>query len=142
MKRMSDILSLEEIKSTNGKETIAIIVRKEFSKDGLNFLSKSEYPLQLGVNSYSKGVKINPHVHVNREIVVTSIQEMVYIKSGKVTIHLFGQNKEPLGSYDLLSGDLVFLVSGGHGFDILDDTTIIEVKQGPYSGKTLDKVMI
>jgi len=67
---------------------------------------------------------------------------MVYIKNGSVVIHLFGHNKEPLKSIKLSTGDLVFLVSGGHGFDILDDTTIIEVKQGPYLGKTFDKVMI
>jgi hypothetical protein len=135
-------LSLEEIKSLDGKETIAIIVRKEFNKEGLNFLSKNEYPLQMGVNSYSKGVKINSHIHLKREIVVSSIQEMVYIKNGMVSLHLFGQDKEPLKSCTLSGGDLVFLVSGGHGFDILENTTIIEVKQGPYSGKTLDKVMI
>jgi hypothetical protein len=135
-------LSFEEIKSSDGKETIAIIVRKEFNKEGMNFLSKNEYPLQLGVNSYHKGVKINPHFHVNREIVVSTIQEMVYIKNGKATVHLFGCDRELLKSVELLGGDLVFLVSGGHGFDIQEDTTIIEVKQGPYSGKTLDKVMI
>ena len=31
-------------------------------------------------------------------------------------------------------GDIILLVSGGHDFLMLEDTEMIEVKQGPYAG--------
>ncbi len=34
----------------------------------------------------------------------------------------------------LCSGDIILLSKGGHGFEVLEDIEMIEVKQGPYSG--------
>ncbi len=132
---------MEEIKSTDGK-TIAIVIKKNFKKDGINFVSKSDFSLQLGINSYKRGDKIKPHVHMDREITIKTIQEVVYIKSGGLLANLYDSNGELLKSFKLSTGDLVFFVSGGHGFEMFKDTTIIEVKQGPYFGKDQDKVMI
>jgi hypothetical protein len=39
-------------------------------------------------------------------------------------------------------GDTIFFVAGGHGFTMLEDSKIIEVKQGPYFGKDKDKLML
>ena len=44
----------------------------------------------------------------------------------------------PLTSRTILPGDVVLLVSGGHGLTILDDVEIWEVKLGPYD-PVLDK---
>jgi len=38
-------------------------------------------------------------------------------------------------SYILNAGDVILLASGGHGFKVLDEVEMIEVKQGPYSGE-------
>ena len=132
---------MEEIKSVDDR-TVAIVIKKSFEKDGINFVSKNVFPLQLGINSYTKGSKIKPHIHVDREITVKSIQEVIYIKMGSVLVNLYNANKELLNSFKLSTGDLIFFISGGHGFEILEDTTVIEVKQGPYFGKDQDKVMI
>jgi hypothetical protein len=43
-----------------------------------------------------------------------------------------------LESRILSSGDVLLLAFGGHGFQMLEDCEVIEVKQGPYSGE-LDK---
>ncbi len=138
-KRTSDLL--EEIKSSDGY-TIAIVIQKNFKKEGLNFVSESDFPLQLGINSYKKGHKIKSHFHQNREVVINSIQEVVYLKSGSAHVHLFDLNKKIVKSLKLSAGDLIFFINGGHGFDISEDTTIIEVKQGPYFGKDKDKELI
>jgi hypothetical protein len=42
----------------------------------------------------------------------------------------------------LNSGDTILLASGGHGFEMLEDTEMLEIKQGPYSGVTNDKTHI
>ena len=35
----------------------------------------------------------------------------------------------------LQTGDVILLASGGHGFTMLEETEMIEVKQGPYAGE-------
>jgi len=132
---------LKEITSASG-ETIAIVVEKSFKKQGVNFLSKSDYPLQLGISTYAAGEKIKPHVHLKRNIAINNIQEIVYIKKGSAIVNLYDSNKVPLQSIKLSTGDLIFFVAGGHGFEISKNTTIIEVKQGPYHGKNNDKEFI
>jgi len=135
------VITLEEIKSSN-ELTIAIVVKKDYKKEGVNFVSKSEYPLQLAVSSYKAGHKINDHLHQKREITINNIQEVVYFKSGEALVSLFGEDKKLVRTLKLSAGDVVFFVNGGHGFKMSKDTTIIEVKQGPYFGKDLDKVII
>ena len=39
----------------------------------------------------------------------------------------------------LHAGDVILLADGGHGFKMLEQSEIIEVKQGPYCGER-DKV--
>jgi hypothetical protein len=132
---------LEEINSHDGS-TIAIVVRKSFDKKGINFLSEDSFPLQLGVNSYKKGHKIKSHFHKKREIIINSVQEVIYFKSGSALVNLYGRDKNLITSLRLSAGDLIFLVDGGHGFEMAEDTTFIEVKQGPYFGKNNDKELI
>ena len=136
---MSD--RLEKIRSNNGS-TIAIVVRKNFKKEGMNFLSEDIFPLQLGVNSYKKGYKIDGHFHQKREVMVDNFQEVIYFKSGKALVKLFDLNKKLVESISLSAGDLIFFVDGGHGFEMSEDTTFIEIKQGPYFGKDKDKDLI
>ena len=129
---------MENIKSNDGK-TIAIIVRKDFKKEGVNFISKPDFPLQLGISSYKGGSKIKAHLHTEKEIKINKIQEIVHIESGKTIVNLYDLNGKKFKSVELLVGDTIFFVNGGHGFEMLEDTKIIEVKQGPYSGKDNDK---
>jgi hypothetical protein len=131
----------KKVQSADGK-TIAIIVRAGFEKDGANFLSQEEYPLQLGISRYKKGSEIRPHRHLHKKMVVDKIQEVVHFESGKAIVHLYDLNGTKLKSIELLMGDTIFFVDGGHGFTMLEDTKLIEVKQGPYLGKDKDKVMI
>ena len=129
---------MENIKSNNGK-TIAIVVRKDFKKEGVNFISKPDFPLQLGISSYKRGNKIKAHLHTEKEIKINKIQEIVHIESGKTIVNLYDLSGKKFKSVELLVGDTIFFVNGGHGFEMLEDTKIIEVKQGPYSGKDNDK---
>jgi hypothetical protein len=132
---------MEEIKSDDGN-IIAIVVKKGFNKNGVNFLSKQDFPLQLGISSYKKGGEIKAHFHIENETKINKIQEIVHIESGKTRVNLYNLNGKKFKSVMLSMGDTIFFVDGGHGFEILEDTKIIEVKQGPYFGKDKDKRMI
>jgi len=118
------------------------VVRHNFQKSGVNFLSKADFPLQLGVSSYKEGERIKPHFHMKKEIVINEIQEVVHLESGKAVVSLYGSNNQKFDSVELQAGDTIFFVAGGHGFTMLDDTKIVEVKQGPYLGKDKDKAIL
>ena len=132
---------MEEIKSDDGK-IIAIVVERDFKKDGVNFVSRKDFPLQLGISSYKKDDRIKPHFHIEKEIRVNKIQEVVHIESGRTIVSLHDLNGKKFKSIELSIGDTIFFVDGGHGFKMLEDTKILEVKQGPYFGKDKDKRVI
>ncbi|GAI41754.1 unnamed protein product, partial [marine sediment metagenome] len=82
-------------------------------------------------------IKAHFHKKVHRDIFLT--QEVLFIKKGKVTVNFYTIDKKYITSRLLNAGDVIFLCSGGHGFKMLEDTEMIEVKQGPYSGRDTDK---
>jgi hypothetical protein len=132
---------LEKIQSADGT-TIAIIVRANFEKKEGDFFSQADFPLQLGISNYKKGGKIRPHRHIDKKIVINKIQEIVHFESGRAIVNLYDLKGTKFKSIELSMGDTIFFVDGGHGFVMLEDTKLIEVKQGPYFGKDKDKAMI
>jgi hypothetical protein len=118
---------------------LAIIIRKEFEKDGIAFFTPDDFSQQLGYMNRPAGYIIDPHVHNLVERKVTLTQEVLYIKSGKVRVDFFDDDKIYLESRILVSGDVILLAAGGHGFEMIEATEMIEVKQGPYCGEQ-DKV--
>jgi mannose-6-phosphate isomerase-like protein (cupin superfamily) len=112
----------------------AFIIRHEFNKDGVEFFTPSEYSQQIGYMKRTTGHVIPPHVHnpVHREVHYT--REVLFIKSGRVRVDFYDNNQKYLESTILRAGDVVLLAFGGHGFEILEESEIIEVKQGPYAG--------
>lgn len=81
-----------------------------------------------------RGYFIDPHVHNHIERKVKLTQEVLFIKSGKIRVDFFDDDKNYLESRILVKGDVILLAAGGHGFEMLEDSEIIEVKQGPYCG--------
>ena len=113
---------------------LALIVRSSFRKEGIEFFTPNSYSQQLGYMNRPAGYVIEPHVHnaVSREVFYT--KEVLFIKRGKVRVDFYSEERIYLGSKILLGGDVILLAFGGHGFEMLDDSEIVEVKQGPYTG--------
>ena len=122
----------EEIKV--GDQIIAIILYNDFNKDGVVFFSPDNFSQQLGYLKHEKGYKIQEHIHIlhTREIKYT--QEALFIKRGRIRVDFYADDKKYLSSRELKTGDTILLASGGHGFEFLEETEMIEVKQGPYCG--------
>ena len=119
--------------------TLGIIIKREFSQEGINFFTNDNDSQQLGYMNRPEGYEIKPHRHnlVQREVHLT--QEVLFIKSGTVRVDFYSNNQEYLESRILKQGDVILLSDGGHGFKMLEPSEIIEVKQGPYCGEQ-DKV--
>lgn len=122
----------------NGK-LIAIIIPNDFNKDGIEFFTPNELSQQLAYMKRPKGYVIQKHKHNNIQRFVANTLETLFIKSGKVKVDLYDDNNNFIQDLILTTGDIILLVSGGHGFTMIEESEIIEVKQGPYLGDQ-DKV--
>lgn len=128
---------LKEIKF--GGATLAIIVQSNFKKEGIAFFTPDDFSQQLAYMKRPKDYVIAPHVHnaVKREVLFT--KEVLFIRSGKVRVDFYDDDKNYLESTVVSAGDVILLAFGGHGFEMLEESEMIEVKQGPYAGE-MDKV--
>lgn len=120
-------------------QLLSIIIQHNFEKDGIEFFTPDDFSQQLAYMKRPKNYMIPPHVHnpILREVQLT--QEVLFIKSGKVRVDFYDDDKNYLESTILGAGDVILLAHGGHGFEMLEESEIIEVKQGPYAGE-LDKI--
>jgi hypothetical protein len=121
---------IETIKS-NGN-ILAIILRANYKSEGISFFTPNEFSQQLGYMNRPKGYEILPHIHNRVKKNVEFTNEVLLIKSGKVRIDFYDENKDYFISQILDKGDVVLLVRGGHGFEMLEESEMIEIKQGPY----------
>lgn len=121
------------------EKLFAIIIRANYKKEGISFFTPGDFSQQLGYMNRPKGYIIEPHVHNLVERKVTLTQEVLYIKAGKVRIDFYNNERIYLESRIVETGDVVLLAFGGHGFEMLETSEMIEVKQGPYCGDE-DKV--
>ncbi|MFH0861096.1 MAG: hypothetical protein V1921_07835 [Candidatus Altiarchaeota archaeon] len=124
-------------KIEHGGKLFAIILRNGFEMDGVNFLTPKDNPLQLGILKHRKGHEIRPHIHKENERIIKDTQEILYIVRGNVRVNFYDDEK--FESTILNEGDVILLLQGGHGFEILEDSKIIEIKQGPYMSPDVDK---
>ena len=115
-------------------QTFSIILRTQFCKDNIHFFTPDNFSQQLGYMKRDKGYIISPHIHnpLSREVEFT--KEVLFIKSGKVRVDFYDNNQNYHESRILNQGDVILLAYGGHGFEMLEPSEIIEVKQGPYAG--------
>ncbi|MCI9361037.1 MAG: hypothetical protein HFG65_08770 [Hungatella sp.] len=113
---------------------LAIIIKNNYNCEGVSFLTSNEYSQQLAYMHHPKGKMIDAHIHnmIHRNVVLT--QEVLFIKRGKLRVDFYDDYKDYLESCILEAGDTILLTSGGHGFKVLEEVEMIEVKQGPYSG--------
>ena len=121
------------------EKILGIIIRTNFKKEGIAFFTPDDFSQQLGYMNRPEGYIIPPHVHNVIERKVDLTQEVLFIKSGKVRVDFYDEAREYLESRILEQGDVVLLAHGGHGFQMLEPSEMIEVKQGPFCGE-MDKV--
>ena len=123
-----------EIEKVMEKDSVlAIIIYSHAVTEGIRFFTPDHYSLQVGKHNHPKGKIINPHRHMPVKIARTgSLQETLYIEEGKVKIIFYNSEGMRLEEKILGAGDMILLMEGGHGFEFLEPTKMIEIKQGPY----------
>lgn len=121
---------IERIEYEN--QLLTLIIRKGHNPRGIEFLTSPHLNQQIGAMSHPAGHVIKRHVHkpIERKVIGTS--EVLIIKKGVVELDVYNLKKELTQKILLREGDIAFLINGGHGIKVIEDSTIIEVKQGPY----------
>src|SRR5215813_5705732 len=113
---------------------LAYVIRTEFLPAKTTFLTPPDYKQQVGFVVYPAGGEIQRHVHrpLERHLVGTS--EVLIVRQGRCEIDIYNDDRELVATRELREGDIILLVGWGHGFRVLEDTVLLEVKQGPYTG--------
>lgn len=112
----------------------AIIIDALDDEPGIKFFTDPSLSQQLASMSYRAGKIILAHTHNPTERLVHMTQEALFIRRGRLRVDFYDVGQVWRLSRVLSAGDVILLVAGGHGFEVLEDLNMIEVKQGPYAG--------
>lgn len=121
---------IEEIKVDGS--IAAIIVRSGFNPDGIQFVTPDDYSQQLGYMRRPAGYVIQPHVHIQVDRKASFTQEVLLVRKGRVRVDFYRDDESYVESREITTGDVILLSMGGHGFEMIEESEMIEVKQGPY----------
>ena len=113
--------------------------KKKFK--GIKFFTPNDLNLQLGLMSHPKNHIIEPHMHLNKKKIIRQMSELLIIFSGKLQVFFYNKKKIKVKSLILNRKDMILLISGAHGFKVLEKLEMIEVKQGPFKEKQ-DKIRL
>ena len=116
------------------KKLLALIVRGKYrNKRGVTFFTPSNYAQQFGYIKHDKKYFIKPHLHKKRSSKISYTSEVILILKGRLRVDFYNLSKKYLFSKILNQKDIIMLVYGGHGFKILKNVEMLEIKQGPYN---------
>ena len=115
-------------------KVLCILVRATPWPTQTEFYTPNDYNMQLGNIVYPAGSAIPRHSHRPVTRTVTGTSEVLVVQKGEMFSDLYDDDRNLVATHKMTAGDAVALVSGGHGFRLIEDTVLLEVKQGPYSG--------
>ena len=129
---------IEKIK--NKKKLYAMIVRGKYrNKKGITFFTEDKDIQQFGYMNHKKNHIIKPHIHKRQTRKLLHTSEVILILKGILRVDFYDIKKKYLFSKKIKEKDIIMLVHGAHGFKVIKDVQMIEIKQGPYISK-LDKI--
>ena len=121
-------------------ETVAIIFYHQPIAPGVHFYVENDQSLQVGKQLRRKGEEIKPHRHLAVSVQRNeTLKEVLYIEKGKVKINFYNDEWEKGDSRILNQGDMILLIKGGHGFEMQEETLMVEIKEGPYNPASTQK---
>ncbi len=113
---------------------LAMIVRGSIDRPGISFFTPNDYSQQLAYMQHPAGKQIAPHVHKIVHRAVTRTLEVLFVRKGRLRVDFYTEAQAYVESRLLGGGDVILLVAGGHGFEVLEPVEMFEVKQGPFAG--------
>lgn len=125
-------MSLEQYFNQTGNLR-ALVIRSAYQVEGIEFLTPPEQSQQLGIMKRPEGYQVDPHKHIEQQRTIEDTNEVLIVRSGLLRIELFDDNQKVTDTFEVGPGDTVLLGADGHGITFVQESIVIEVKQGPYS---------
>ncbi len=110
-------------------------------KPGLISLTNDNEFLQIVAwGHYEKGKYLQDHWHNEFKRTAMRTYEAVYVVKGAIEARLFDLELNPVETLTVSQGEMLILLESAHGYTILEeDTTVLEIKNGPFMGVDKDK---
>ena len=126
---------LSEYIKHNGR-VVGIVLRAERTVDGTKFITKDEYPLQIGIHSSNSKKIFSKHRHGTTKL-KNKIEkhEVILVQSGKLSISFFDDSESLIAKKILKQGDVILIMDVTHQVTAYSNSKIVEIKQGPYDKK-------
>lgn len=124
---------IERVTNPGSSEDMAIIIRHGDSPPGVKFVSDPGHNLQVATIRHPAGHVIQAHYHKQQLRQIHGTSEVLVVKKGVVDVTFYTEDGVPVCAHELGRGDVLILLSGGHGFEVVDDCEMVEVKNGPYN---------
>jgi len=133
MKDTSSVRSASRSETiTHAGRLICLIVRAQAAPRETTFYTPDDFELQVGRIVRGAGSAIDRHRHPRTARNPGRAAEVLLVQEGRAIVDLYSEDGSLLCSPQIGPGDLIVLASGGHGFRFLENTVLLEVKQGPY----------
>ena len=127
------LTDLVEYINWNGRP-LTHIIRANMNPEKTTFLTPAEFNLQVGFVVYGTNGEVARHVHRKLERTIIGTSEVLIVRKGRCQIDIYNEERELVATREVRTGDIILMVGGGHGFRMIEDTTLLEIKQGPYIG--------
>ena len=115
-------------------KVFAYVMRETSQEANTTFLTPDEAIQQVGFVVHRAGGEVKRHRHLPIERTIVGTPEVLVVRSGRCEMDVFDDDQELVETRELRPGDVMVMVGGGHGFRMLEDTVLLEIKQGPYYG--------
>ena len=115
-------------------QSLSYIIRRQLTPAATIFVTPPEFTQQLGFVVYPAGGEVKPHLHRSLERHIKGTSEVLLVKKGRCEVDIYNDQKEIVATREMREGDILLLMKGGHGFRMLEETILVEIKQGPYTG--------
>jgi len=113
-------------------QPLAYILRPNPLPGQTTFITPPEFKQQVGFIVYPAGGEVKRHLHLPLERHLVGTSEVLVVQKGHCLADIYNDDRELVATRELIAGDVMLMVGGGHGFRILEDTVFLEIKQGPF----------
>ncbi len=124
--------SLVSYRDSNNRN-MALLIRSNFHDSGIRFLTEDSEYMQVAYMAHPSGHVITPHFHNKIPRIIDFTCETLIVRRGQLKVDLY-EDEKIRHTFEMKAGDIVTLFSGGHGFTVIDEVEMIEIKQGPFVG--------
>jgi hypothetical protein len=115
-------------------KVFAYVMRDTPGEKRTTFLTPDEAIQQVGFVVHPAGAEVKRHYHLPLERSIVGTPEVLVVRQGRCEMDVYDDGQELVCTRELETGDIMVMVGGGHGFRMVEDTVLLEVKQGPYYG--------